>query len=141
VIPFTKREGISVWRFYQMRRIVDAAADPCIVPVVVRPESIRRRLRLPASPFEVELASGMKIRVAVRVRRGGARPPGRGARGGAMLTLPPSVRIHVALRPVDMRAQFDGLAGAVRQYLGGDPLSGHIFLFFNRTCSPSPVGF
>ena len=49
-----------------------------------------------------------------------------------MLTLPPSVRIHVALRPVDMRAQFDGLAGAVREYIGGDPLSGHIFLFFNR---------
>ena len=49
-----------------------------------------------------------------------------------MLTLPPSVRIHVALRPVDMRAQFDGLAGAVRQYIGGDPRSGHIFMFFNR---------
>lgn len=31
-----------------------------------------------------------------------------------------------------MRAQFDGLAGAVRQYLGGDPRSGHIFMFFNR---------
>ncbi len=63
VLPFTKREGISVWRFYQMRRIVDAAADPCIVPVVVRPGTIRERA-LPASPFEVELASGMKIRVA-----------------------------------------------------------------------------
>ena len=49
-----------------------------------------------------------------------------------MLTLPPSVRIHVALRPVDMRAQFDGLAGAVREYIGGDPLSGHLFMFFNR---------
>lgn len=32
VIPFTKREGIRVWRFSRMRRIVDAA-DPCIVPV------------------------------------------------------------------------------------------------------------
>lgn len=52
-----------------------------------------------------------------------------------MLTLPPSVKIHVGLRPIDMRAQFDGLAGAVRQYLGGDPLSGHIFLFFNRNTS------
>lgn len=49
-----------------------------------------------------------------------------------MLTLPPSVRIYVALRPIDMRAQFDGLAGAARQHIGGDPLSGHIFMFFNR---------
>ncbi len=39
-----------------------------------------------------------------------------------MLTLPPSVRIYVALRPIDMRAQFDGLAGAARQHIGGDPL-------------------
>jgi hypothetical protein len=62
VIPFTKHEGISVWRFYQMRKMVDVA-DPCIVPVVVRPVPIRERT-LPASPFEVELASGMKIRVA-----------------------------------------------------------------------------
>ena len=38
-----------------------------------------------------------------------------------MLTLPPSVKLHVALRPIDMRAQFAGLAGAVRQYIGGAP--------------------
>lgn len=62
VVPFTKREGISVGKFYRMRAKVDAT-DPCIVPVVVRPEPMPTRT--PASPFEVELASGMKIRVAV----------------------------------------------------------------------------
>ena len=62
VVPFTKREGISVWKFYRRRAKVDAA-DPCIVPVVVRPGPTPERA-VPASPFEVELASGMKIRVA-----------------------------------------------------------------------------
>lgn len=49
-----------------------------------------------------------------------------------MLTLPPSVRIYMSLEPLDMRKQFDGLAGATRQILDQDPLSGHLFIFFNR---------
>lgn len=49
-----------------------------------------------------------------------------------MLSLPPSVRIFVALEPLDMRKQFDGLANAARHVLRGDPLSGHLFVFFNR---------
>jgi hypothetical protein len=31
-----------------------------------------------------------------------------------------------------MRKSFDGLVGMVREYLGQDPLSGHLFLFLNR---------
>jgi len=49
-----------------------------------------------------------------------------------MLTSPLGLRIFVALEPLDMRKQFDGLAGAVRKELSGEPLSGHVFLFFNR---------
>jgi transposase len=49
-----------------------------------------------------------------------------------MLTLPPTVRIHLAVDPVDMRRSFDGLAAAVRETLRADPLSGHLFLFRNR---------
>ena len=67
VVQFTKREGISVGMFYRMRAKADgpaSAADPCIVPVVVRPESAPA-ITTPGSPFEVELASGMKIRVGV----------------------------------------------------------------------------
>ena len=29
---------------------------------------------------------------------------------------------------------FDGLPGAVEEYLKQDPKSGHLFVFFNRTC-------
>jgi transposase len=50
-----------------------------------------------------------------------------------MLSLPPSVRIFVALEPLDMRSSFDGLANATRHVLDQDPLSGHLFVFFNRT--------
>ena len=31
-----------------------------------------------------------------------------------------------------MRKGFDGLSGMVREFIGQDPLSGHLFLFFNK---------
>ncbi len=49
-----------------------------------------------------------------------------------MLTLPPSVRIYVAIDPVDIRKSFDGLSAAVREILRADPMSGHLFVFRNR---------
>jgi transposase len=49
-----------------------------------------------------------------------------------MLTLPPAVRIFVCLTPADMRRSLDGLAGMTREVLREDPLSGHLFVFFNR---------
>ena len=49
-----------------------------------------------------------------------------------MLTLPPAVRIHVALEPCDMRRSFDGLAGAVRERIRLNPMSGHLFVFRNK---------
>jgi len=49
-----------------------------------------------------------------------------------MLNLPPSVRIFVCVRPVDMRRSFDSLAELVRQFMCEDPLSGHLFVFRNR---------
>ena len=49
-----------------------------------------------------------------------------------MLTLPPAVRIYVAVEAVDIRRSFDGLSAAVREVLRQDPLSGHLFVFRNR---------
>lgn len=49
-----------------------------------------------------------------------------------MLSLPPSVRIFLSREPADMRKGFDTLAQLVREYLGGDPLSGHLFVFRSR---------
>jgi transposase len=49
-----------------------------------------------------------------------------------MLMLPPSVRIFVASRPVDLRRSFDGLAALTEEQLEQDPRSGHLFVFRNR---------
>ncbi len=46
--------------------------------------------------------------------------------------LPAAVRVFLCTLPTDMRKSFDGLLGMVREYLGQDPLSGHLFLFLNR---------
>jgi transposase len=46
--------------------------------------------------------------------------------------LPVAVRVFLCTRPTDMRKSFDGLWGMVHEFLGQDPLSGHLFLFLNR---------
>ncbi|HZI81613.1 MAG TPA: IS66 family insertion sequence element accessory protein TnpB [Vicinamibacterales bacterium] len=50
-----------------------------------------------------------------------------------MLTLPSSTKIFMAREPVDVRKSFDGLSIAVRAMLEKDPMSGYLFVFFNRT--------
>jgi transposase len=49
-----------------------------------------------------------------------------------MLTLPPTVRVFVYLGPADLRRSLDGLAALTREILQEDPLSDHLFVFFNR---------
>ena len=49
-----------------------------------------------------------------------------------MISLPPSVKIFLAAQPVDMRKSFDGLKAVVEEFVGGDPLSGHLFVFRGR---------
>ena len=44
-----------------------------------------------------------------------------------------ATKIYVGVEAVDMRKGFEGLYGLVRDQLGADPLSGHLFLFSNRT--------
>jgi transposase len=50
-----------------------------------------------------------------------------------MFGLGPATKIYVSLDAVDMRKGFEGLFGPVRDHLGQDPQSGHLFLFTNRT--------
>ena len=49
-----------------------------------------------------------------------------------MLTLPPSVKVHLAVEPVDMRKGVDALANLVRNALRQEPMSGHLFVFRGR---------
>lgn len=48
------------------------------------------------------------------------------------MSLPPGVRLFVAMDRVDMRKGFDALAAIVQHQLGLDPLNGHIVLFVNK---------
>ena len=50
-----------------------------------------------------------------------------------MLTLPSSVKVFLAAGVTDLRKSFDGLSGLARGALAEDPLSGHLFVFCNRT--------
>jgi transposase len=50
-----------------------------------------------------------------------------------MLSLSPAVKLWYCPSPVDMRLGFDGLHALVRNRLKGDPLSGHLFIFRNKT--------
>ena len=50
-----------------------------------------------------------------------------------MFGLGPATKIYLCLDSVDMRKGFDGLYGLVRDHLGQDPQSGHLFLFSNRS--------
>lgn len=43
------------------------------------------------------------------------------------------VRIYLCTSAADMRKGFDTLAALVREHLGHDPLSGHLFLFVGRS--------
>ncbi len=58
-----------------------------------------------------------------------------------MIALPPTVRVYTAVEPVDLRKGFDALATVVREVLVADPLSGHLFLFFNRRANRAKVLF
>ena len=43
-----------------------------------------------------------------------------------------AARIYLCTSPTDMRKGFDTLAALVQEFLGQDPLSGHLFLFVGR---------
>jgi len=49
-----------------------------------------------------------------------------------MLSFPSAVRIYMCSEPADMRRSFDRLAVMVRDIIGADPLSGHVFVFRSR---------
>jgi transposase len=50
-----------------------------------------------------------------------------------VLTVPPSVKLWYAPQAVDFRLGFDGLFSLVRTRLAADPLSGHLFIFRNKS--------
>ncbi len=52
-----------------------------------------------------------------------------------MFGIGPATRVYLAAGATDLRKNFEGLYGLVRDQLACDPLSGHIFLFSNAQCN------
>jgi transposase len=50
-----------------------------------------------------------------------------------MLTFPPGLKIYLAVEPVDMRNQYNGLWALAETKLQENPRSGALFVFTNRT--------
>jgi transposase len=50
-----------------------------------------------------------------------------------VLTIPTAVKLWYCPEATDMRLGFDGLFSRVRSRLNADPLSGHLFIFRNRS--------
>lgn len=55
-----------------------------------------------------------------------------GAQQRLVLTLPASVRIYIAVEPVNLRRGHDGLSAIVQGQWGMDLFDGHLFVFFGR---------
>lgn len=50
-----------------------------------------------------------------------------------MIALVQSLKVFLCTEPTDMRRSFDGLCGMASSIMQQDPLSGHLFVFRNRT--------
>jgi len=50
-----------------------------------------------------------------------------------MMPVGPATRVYLAAGVTDLRKSFEGLCDLVRHRFGEDPLSGHLFVFANRT--------
>jgi transposase len=93
---------------------------------------------------QVELAAPARVTAAITVLLPGGRriearlrclhassTANRAGAGLIMFGIGPATRIYLAAGATDMRKNFEGLYGLVRDRLACDPLSGHVFLFSN----------
>lgn len=53
--------------------------------------------------------------------------------------IPARTTIFVATERFDLRRSFDGLAGIVKEVLRQDPLSGALFMFFNKAADKMKI--
>ena len=104
---------------------VGLGAGLSLLPVTVAAE--KKPLARAAGMIEIELGSGVRVRVDGGGRRGGAGPGAAGA--GPMIGLPAETRVWLASGATDMRRGFDGLALLVQETLKRDPHCGHLFVF------------
>ncbi|MFN8938517.1 MAG: IS66 family insertion sequence element accessory protein TnpB, partial [Acidobacteriota bacterium] len=113
---FCKSMGIAVTTldYYRRRVKVEPGGQVGLVAVERKPDGVKRE------PLVLVLRGGLRLEI------------------GAGFDEATLCRIVGA---VDMRKGFEGLYGLVRDELGRDPLSGHLFLFANRSRTRSKLWF
>ena len=90
------------------------------------PASIIPEADQPAGVIEVELPSGVKLRIIGAVDTAALRQV------LSALGIPGNVRVYLACGVTDMRKGFDGLAARVQTVLQLDPHGGALFVFRGR---------
>ena len=50
-----------------------------------------------------------------------------------MLSFPAALEVYISTKATDMRKSYDSLASLVEHQIKQNPLSGHIFVFFNKS--------
>jgi transposase len=129
VVAFCAAEGVSESNFYLWRRRLARSAPSAVNPPAVVP------IRITPAPRDTD-----RVDPPVRGHRplprrhapGTHRRRPAGVGGATVLTVPPATKLWFA-PAVDLRLGFDGLANLVRRQLNADPLSGHLFVFTNRS--------
>ncbi len=126
-VEFGKHHGISASALWSWQRREKQSGQTEFVEVKVRDE-----IALSGEPrYELVLKNGRRLLFCSKSDRRECLRVGK-LSGWLMLTLPTKVRVFVAVNPVDMRKQFDGLAKVVREALDADPETGHLYVFANR---------
>lgn len=152
VSEVARQHGLHGSQLFAWRKLVrdgslrvPTSSAATFAPVIVAPGQIEERSSSPAVMAERSLdsrsgASGRMEIVIGRGRRitvfGRCRHQSAGSRvartGAAMISLPPGVRVWLAVGRTDMRKGFDGLAMLAQEQLQQDPFSGQLFVFRGR---------
>jgi len=133
-----RTHGISSGQLYTWRRQFRSGELTGFAPVMVSPAvggrpagsapsaSIIPEADRPAGVIEVELPSGVKLRII------GAVDTAALWQVLSALGIPGNVRVYLACGVTDMRKGFDGLAARVQTVLQLDPHGGALFVFRGR---------
>ena len=126
--------GLAIFQYwlYKLRREGQAMAvrKAPVAQVRLLPVTVRARTST-SGRLEIRVG-GVRLRVPGRGPRICRAAVGRAPRGPRVLTLPPSVRIYLAVGQVDMRRGHDGLAAIVLGQWKLDLYGGHLFVFLGR---------
>lgn len=134
---FAEREGINYCTFIDWLQRARQRGVMAMTPAAATPrfQELNLAAMVPAKTamLEVKWPGGMTVRWGKRGRSGRVGAGVAAGEGAGMLTLPPGLKIYLAVEPVDMRNQYNGLWALAESKLQENPRSGALFVFSNKT--------